>query len=150
VKTNTDTFTFARDMPLSAARMWHLMTDPDMRSAWSAPGDTTLTLLSSDLRIGGTDHHRCGPEDAAEFEVATRWYHLAEPTDAVFTEVIEAGGMALGASLVTYRIADAGKGSQVIITVAVTSFVGPEMIAEFKGGWTGAFDNLEKLAQETS
>lgn len=147
--TDTDTFTFTRDMPLSAARMWYLMTDPKMREVWGAPGDATLTLLTSDMRIGGTDHHRCGPADAVEFEVTTRWYHLAEPADAVFTEVIEAGGMSLGASLVTYRLNDAAEGSQVNITVAVTSFVGPEMIAEFKDGWTGGFHKLAKLAHDT-
>ena len=147
--TDTDTFTFERDFPLPPARMWGLMTDPKMREIWGAPGeDTVLEMLSSDLRIGGTDKHRCGPADAPDFEVTTRWYQLAQPSDAVFTEVIEAGGARLGASLVTYRIDAREAGSRVSITVAVSSFVGPEMIAEFKDGWTGGVDNLVRLAQK--
>lgn len=143
---STDTFTFTRDFPLSPARMWHLMTDPTMRESWGAPGDAVLQTLTTDLRVGGVDHHRCGPADNPEFEVETRWYNLAEPEAATFTEVIEAGGMRLGASLVTYAIREKGKGSDVTITVAAASFVGSEMMADFKDGWSGGFENLVKLA----
>ena len=146
MSTDTDTFTFDRIFPLSAAQMYHLMTDPKERETWGAPGDAVLTLLSSDLRIGGLDKHRCGPAEEPEFEVETRWYNLAEPSDAVFTEVIEAGGMRLGASLVTYRISDHPDGADVSVTVAVTSFVGPEMIEEFHNGWSGGIANLEATA----
>ena len=147
--TDTDTFTFDRTFPLPPAKMWHLMTSAEGREAWGAPDDgQVLEALSSDFRIGGTERHRCGPAKAPEFEVTTRWYHIAEPSDAVYTEQIEAGGMTLGASLVTYRIAEAVTGSQVSITVAVSSYVGAEMIGEFRGGWEGGVAKLEQLALE--
>ncbi len=144
--TDTDTFHFTRSMPLPADRMWHLMTDTTMREAWGAPGDHVLETITADMRVGGVERHRCGPADNPEFEVETRWLHLDAHATAVFTEQIEAGGMTLGASLVTYRIAPAGTGSTVTATVAVSSFVGPEMIAEFKAGWEGGLVNLVKLA----
>ena len=148
---DTDTFTFDRDFPLPPAKMWHLMTSPEGREAWGAPDDgQVLETLSSDFRIGGTERHRCGPAETPEFEVTTRWYHIAEPSDAVYTEQIEAGGMTLGASLVTYRIAEAGTGSKVSITVAVSSYVGAEMIGEFRAGWEGGVAKLEQLALEPS
>ena len=147
--TDTDTFTFDRAMPLSPSRLWSLLTDPKMREIWSAPGDLTLDVVSADTQLGGVDHHRCGPEDAPEFEVETRWYNLEEPQAASFTEVIEAGGMRLGASLVTYALAETPSGTDLSITVAVTSFVGPEMIGEFNAGWSGAVEKLEQLASKS-
>jgi len=147
----TDTFTYTRDVALSPARMWPLLTRPEMRAQWGAPDEgMTLETIASDLRVGGTDHQRCGPADAPEFESLTRWYHLGEPDTAVYTEVIEAGGMALGASLVTLQLEPRDSGSTLTVTVAVSSFVGPDMIAEFKGGWDGSMAGLDRLiAQQT-
>ena len=53
--------------------------------------------------------------------------------------------MALGASLVTISVSADGSGSTLDVVVAVSSFVGPEMIAEFKGGWDGSMANLDRL-----
>lgn len=142
----TDTFTYTRDVALPPARMWPLLTTPEMRATWGAPDDgMTMHTVSSDVRVGGVDHQRCGPQDAPDFEQHTRWYHLEEPTNAVYTEVIEAGGMSLGASLVTMHLTPNGSGATLSVTVAVSSFVGPEMIAEFKGGWDGSMANLDRL-----
>jgi len=113
--------------------------------AYAGPGDEVLQIVSADTRVGGTERHRCGPAEAPAFEVETRWYHMAAPSDAVFTEQIEAGGATLGASLVTYSIAPSGTGSAVTVTVAVSSFVGAEMIGEFRSGWTGGMENLDAL-----
>ncbi len=143
--TDTDTFTFERSFNLPPDRIWHLMTDSRMREQWGAPGDEVLTVVSEDLREGGLERHRCGPADNPEFEVETRWYRLDGPSDATFTEVIEAGGMRLGTSLVTYSIAAEGSGSKVDVNVAVVSFVGAEMIEEFRSGWAGGIENLDKL-----
>ncbi|MBD3664054.1 SRPBCC domain-containing protein [Sulfitobacter aestuariivivens] len=146
MSTDTDTFTYARTYPLPSKRMWHLMTDPTMREKWGVPDDgMVMKVVTSDLRVGGVDHHRCGPADNPEFEVETRWYRLDGPSDAVFTETITAGGARLGASLVTYNIAGDGTGSTVKVTVAVSSFVGPDMIAEFNAGWTGGMESLDRL-----
>ncbi|MCF2869666.1 SRPBCC domain-containing protein [Octadecabacter sp. G9-8] len=144
--THTDTFTYTRDIALSPARLWPLLTNADMRAIWGAPDqDVTLETLSSDVRVGGTDHQRCGPADAPDFESYTRWYNLNEPTDAVYTETIEAGGMALGASLVTLQVTPNASGATLCVTVAVSSFVGADMIGEFKGGWDGSMANLDSL-----
>jgi len=92
--------------------MWPLLTNAEMRAVWGAPnGDATLDTLSHDFRIGGIDHHRCGPADVPEFEQITRWYHIQDPSDLVYTEVIQAGGMDLGASLVTMQLTPNGTGS---------------------------------------
>lgn len=147
-QTDTDTFSFTRRYALSPAQVWHLVTDAEQRAQWAVPDPSmTLTTLSSDLCLGGTDHHRCGPADAPEFDVVTRWYNIDAPTNAVFTETIMAGGAHLGASLVTCHIAADGGGSALHLTVAVSSFVGAEMIGEFRAGWTGGMANLDRMAR---
>ena len=152
MSTDTDTFTYTRDYPLPPAQLYHLVTDADMRARWGCPDpELTMTPVTVDVQVGGTDKQRAGPADAPVFEVTTRWYALTAPTDVVFTEVIHAEGMDLGASLVTYRISENATGSTLAVNVAVTSFVGPEMIAEFNAGWSSGIANLDALvaAQNT-
>lgn len=145
--TDTDTFTFSRAFEISPAQLWHIMTDASSRATWGAPDPTSsLTTLQSDFTIGGQEHHCSGPKDAPEFEVKSRWYQISEPTEAVYTEVIEAEGMRLGASLVTFKITETNVGSTLSLTVAVSSFVGPEMIAEFRSGWDSGVQQIETLA----
>lgn len=142
----TDTFTYARTLALSPARLWPLLTNAQMRAKWGLPDDSlTLESVSSNVQVGGTDHHRAGPAEAPEFEQFTRWYHLAEPSNLVYTETIVAGGMALGASLVTMTASAQNGGTALTVTVAVSSFVGPDMIAEFQSGWDGSMANLDRL-----
>lgn len=144
--TDTDTFTFEREFAASPDRMWHLMTAPEAREIWGAPSDdTVLQTLSSDFTIGGTEQHRCGPRENPEFEVTTRWYNIDMPKTVTFTETIFAGGATLGTSLVTYVLRPSNTGTQVSVVVAVSSFVGPDMVAEFRNGWDGGLNQLDKL-----
>lgn len=144
--TDTNTFTYTRRYPLPPAQLYHLLTDADMRAAWGCPDPgMDMTVVTTDLTVGGTDLQRAGPANAPAFEVTTRWYNLNAPSDVVFTETIHAEGTDLGASLVTYRIAEDATGSTLAVTVAVSSFVGPDMIAEFNAGWDGGMANLDAL-----
>ena len=143
----TDTFTYNRDFACSADHLWSLITDVNQRAKWGSPDDgSVLETLATDFQVGGVDKQRCGPAENPEFEVQTRWYNIDAPTTVVYTEVIEAGGMALGASLVTIQLQGDEKSSTASFNVAVSSFVGPEMIAEFKSGWDGGMAKLTALA----
>ena len=147
--TDTATYDFHRDFTISTAQLWHLLTDPGMRSQWGTPEPgQTLTMITSDLRTGGLERHRCGPADAPEFEVETRWYRLDASENAVFTETLEADGATLATSLVTYRLTETGAGTALDVSVAVSSFVGPDMAQEFHAGWEGGLDNLARLAMD--
>lgn len=147
---STDTFTYDRSFPLPPNRMWTLITAPEYREIWGAPEDgQMLTTTTTDFSVGGSDHGYCGPKDAPEFEVATRWYHIDEPQMVTFTETILAGGMTLGTSLVTWQLTANGSGTQADLTVAVVSFVGAEMMEEFRAGWEGALTKLDALARQT-
>ena len=134
-----------RTFPTPPDRLWQLMTDPEARTRWGAPSDDAVLILTeSDLREGGRDHHRCGPAEAPHFEVSTRWYRLAAPDLACFTETIEAGGEIHATCLVTYVLTGDGAGTALTVVVAVSSFSGEETIADVEAGWTSALDRLAR------
>ncbi|MEO0938220.1 MAG: SRPBCC family protein [Pseudomonadota bacterium] len=147
--TDTGSFTLSRTLPVSPDKLWHLVTDPDMRDAWGAPGDGMVMVTDvTDFTVGGLEKHRCGPADNPHFTVETRWYRIDGPQHAVFTETILVSGAAMATTLVTYRIAPDASGSTLHVTVAVSSFDGPGGVADVEEGWTGGLANLEALAAQ--
>jgi len=147
MSTDTGTFSLTRSLPLNPELLWHVLTDAKQREAWGAPGEgMVLEVTKTDLQVGGHESHRCGPADAPEFTVYTRWYRLDGPTDAVFTETVHAGGAAIATTLVTYLVTPEGAGARLDVAVAVSSFVGPDGLADFKQGWEAGLANLEALA----
>lgn len=145
----TTELTLTRTINTSAARLFHLMTDPKSRELWGAPDENSvLTLENSDLREGGRERHRCGPKDAPEFEIETNWYKLAEPHAACFTETLEIGGERIFTSLVTYTLNGDAKPVDLTVKVAITGFVpGEDMGPEVEAGWTAGLAQLQKLAE---
>ncbi len=142
---DTTTFDLHRTLPLKPQKLWEVMTDPKHREKWGGPdAETVLVVDTADLRVGGQDRHRCGPADAPEFVVETRWYDLTGPERAVFTETLIIGGEPICTSLVTYSLTAAGPATELGVTVAVSSFSGPETLEDFKQGWGGGLDNLER------
>lgn len=145
----TSSFDTFRDLALPPARLWEVLTDPSLRCKWGGPDESmVLDVVNADLRVGGVDRLRCGPADAPEFEIETRWYDLTGPTRAVFTETLIFGGAAVSTSLVTYALEAAGNGTALGITVAVSSFSGPEALDEIKQGWEGGLANLERIVTQ--
>ncbi|MDX8347888.1 SRPBCC family protein [Cognatiyoonia sp. IB215446] len=144
---DTKSFDMHRTLPLSPAKLWEVLTDPKHREKWGGPdADTVLIVDRADLRVGGQDRHRCGPADAPEFVIDTRWYDLTAPDRAVFTETLVIGNEAMCTSLVTYALTAEGMGTRLSLTVAVSSFSGREALAEFQQSWQGGLDNLERYA----
>ena len=147
MSTDTGHFDLTRTLPLTPDRLWHLLTDGQMREIWGAPEEgMVLVMDTSDLRVGGFETHRCGPADNPDFTVDTRWYRIDGPHDAAFTETVNIGGAAIATTLVTYRVAAEGTGSRLDVSVAVSSFTGPDADGEFKAGWEAGLANLEALA----
>jgi uncharacterized protein YndB with AHSA1/START domain len=145
---DTKSFDLFRTLPLSPDRLWTVLTNAKEREKWNGPDATTLLETdAADLRVGGLDRHRFGPKDAPEFVVDTRWYDLAGPERAVFTETLIFGGAPVSTSLVTYVLEGEEKQTKLSITVAVSSFSGPDTLDEIAQGWAGGADNLEAYAK---
>ena len=154
--TDTASFELHRSLPLAPARLWRVLTDPVERAAWNAPAaGMTATVEVADLRVGGFERHHYTSggtiEDMPDFTAETRWYHLASPTRAVFTETVVIEGELQFTSLVTYVLRPAAAGADLTVSVATSSFTGPEMLDGLSQGWEGGLANLEahisKLAQ---
>lgn len=144
---DTGSFTLNRVLPLPAPKLWEVLTDAKHREVWGTPDPSTVLIVDhSDLRVGGRDRHRCGPADNPEFLVDTRWYHLSAPERAVFTETVIFSGAPAFTSLVTYALTPANDGTALTLTVATSSFTGPEALREVEGGWTNALLTLETYA----
>lgn len=147
MSTDTGSFALNRTFPLTPDRLWHVMTDARMRGTWNAPGpDMVLEVVRAGFEVGGQETHRCGPAEAPDFTVDTRWYRIDAPHDAVFTETVHAEGATMATTLVTYRLSPDGAGTRLDVAVAVSSFVGPEGLAEFQAGWEAGLTNLDALA----
>lgn len=77
---DTKSFDMHRTIPLPPAKLWDVLTDPKHREKWGGPdAETVLIVDQADVRVGGQDRHRCGPADAPEFVIDTRWYDLSAP-----------------------------------------------------------------------
>lgn len=148
---DTKSFDLHRKLPLAPARLWQVLTDTKERERWNGPdAETALVTDIADLRVGGLERHRFGPADAPEFVVDTRWYDLSVPERAVFTETLIFGGEAVSTSLVTYVLNESGTQTELSITVAVSSFSGPDTLDEIAQGWRGGVDNLAAYAQSVA
>ena len=145
MKPDTASLEFERRLALPPARLWEVLTDARHREQWGAPSEgAVLEVVEADVREGGRDRHRCGPAEAPEFTVDTRWYRLDAPHLAVFTETVDIGGEAIFTSLVTYRLTPAGTATVLGVTVAVSSFVGADVARDTRTGWEGGLANLER------
>jgi uncharacterized protein YndB with AHSA1/START domain len=142
---DTGSIDFTRTLPVSPDQLWGLLTDPKHRERWGAPSDdAVLVMESADLRVGGQDRHRCGPLEAPDFTVLTRWYHLEAPARAVFTETLVIAEAAIFTSLVTYVLSPASDGTRLAVTVALSSFTGEDATADVQEGWTAGLANLDR------
>lgn len=140
------TFTLNRSFSCAPDQLWFLLTDPKKRELWGAPSDDhVLHLDRANLSEGGTDLHRCGPKEAPDYTVETRWYRLDGPNTACFTETVIADGTKIATSLCNYALSNAQDGTILEVDVAVSSFVGPEALDDFQDGWTAGLNRLEKM-----
>ncbi|MEL6167402.1 MAG: SRPBCC domain-containing protein [Pseudomonadota bacterium] len=145
----TGTFTIERRIACTPDRLWHLLIDPEARSAWGSPSDDAVLVLDRhDTREGGQDRHFCGPKEAPEFLVDTHWYHLSLHELACFTETLEIGGHRITVSLVTYALAPADGATDLTVNVAVSSLGDEDGTEDHKAGWTSALDRLVRQVND--
>lgn len=143
---DTGCFDLHRTLPLGPDRLWQVLTDPHHRETWGAPSeDEVLVMESADLRVGGQDRHRCGPAEAPDWVVLTRWYRLEAPHLAIFTETLMVGEACHFVSLVTYGLVPSGDATDLTVNVAISSFDGPHAAASVRAGWEGGLFNLLRL-----
>lgn len=141
-----DTLTLTRDIACSPERLFHVMTDRDLRQKWSAPDNESVVIIDRfDCRPGGREETRCGPKDAPEFNTIGD-FHVVTPEFLCFTETLVIGGQPTSISLCSHEITASSGGSHLRVTLQITSLAGPDMFKDYNNGWSAALDNLAMLA----
>ena len=143
-----ETLTLTRRMACPPERLFALMTDREARRAWGAPNDTDVVVIDSfDLRPGGQETAHCGPKEAPDYNTITDFHVIAAPATLVSTETLVIGGETLSVSLCTAEVTAEDAGSLLTVTLQIASLGGPDMVEGYREGWTGALENLARLAE---
>ncbi len=142
------TLTLERSLKASPAKVWNAYADPEARAVWGVPSpDINMSYQEADFRPGGRDLCVCGPGPAEGVTVEALYHAITPEAQIVSTEIIGMPGAPEAISLVTTQMAAADGGTQITVTIQVTSLAGPEMEAELRGGWEAALANLAAYAE---
>lgn len=143
-----DTLTLEREIACAPERLFHVITDRDLRQKWVAPNDESVVIIDQyDCRPGGREETRCGPKDAPEFNT-TGLFHVVSPDFLSFTETLVVRGQTMSISLCGHEISESYKGSTLRVTLQITSLVGADLFNDYRSGWSASLDNLAALASE--
>lgn len=143
-----ETLTLEREIACAPDRLFHVITDRDLRQKWAAPNDESVVIIDQyDCRPGGREETRCGPKDAPEFNTIGL-FHVVTPDFLSFTETLVVGGQMMSISLCSHEISKIDAGSNLLITLQITSLVGADLFDDYRGGWSASLDNLAALASD--
>ena len=89
-----ETLTLEREIACAPERLFHVMTDRDLRQKWSAPNDESVVIIDYfDCRPGGREEARCGPKDAPEFNTIGHsggvWLITSTITVSMFFQIVD-------------------------------------------------------------
>lgn len=147
--TDTGTLRLSRVIKAAPDTLYTALIDPAARSAWGPPGEGHVVLIEGQPAPapGIREVSRCGPSDNPYVTVLTDWVLMEPGARLVFAETLMAEGAPLGASLACYDLKSTDTGTDLTVTIQIMSFIGDEMLSEFEGGWTHAFENLVRYAE---
>ena len=139
---------FTRTIDASVAHVFHCMTDPSARMAWNAPGpDMPFNITApAPVAVGNRESGIVGPVDAPMVTVHTDWVVTDADGLLVYAETLEADGMTLTTSLASATLEDTDGKTNLTLHVHVTSFTGPESVAEVEEGWNFAVAAMTEYA----
>lgn len=142
-----DTQVITRDIACTPDKLFRLITDPASRAAWGAPdGECVIEIDHADIRAGGHELARSGPNENPHFETRMDFHVLTPKEHLIGSETLTVGGQTLSVALVAMEIEPWEAGSRLSVTLQIASLAGPEMFQDYRGGWSGALDNLVHLA----
>lgn len=137
------TFTFDRRCPAPVNEVFAALSDPVLRASWSTPSDTAAFVYDAvDFREGGQDIFRCGSKENPQYTGRNTYVSIQPNALISSSEVVEAGGKVLMASLITTILEPDGDATKLHMIVQVTSFCGADMIRGTDVGNNASLDNL--------
>lgn len=143
-----DTITLTRDIGCAPSRLFGLLTDRAARAAWGAPdAESVIEIDHFDMRPGGHEVARCGPKEDPHFGTRTDFHAVEDGRFVVGSESLTVGGEMLSVALVSCEVGARDTGSRLTVTLQIASLSGPEVLEDYRGGWSGALENLARLAE---
>lgn len=140
-----DTIHLSRRLDADLVDVWAAYADTAHRSRWSVPEGEEMVFDADDLRSGGSARYRCGTPGELQFAGSIDYLHIAPEAEVVHTEIMRTGSELLSAGLLTWTFRAANPGTELTVTVQVTSFVGEGMLDGARNGHRIALDQLAAL-----
>jgi uncharacterized protein YndB with AHSA1/START domain len=114
------------------------------------PGADVIVYDKADFRVGGIDVFRCGPKDDPKIQGEVRYHEIVYDERIVYVESVHVGDEKLSLGLVTLELIAQRGGTRLRSTNQLTSFVGPQMVADSKSGTRAALHNLSAWCSRAS
>lgn len=143
------TLTFTREVAAPLATLWQAWIAPAARAVWSPPAPgVTVVQLEADSRIGGRDLSICRVEGYPDVHLDGRWLEMQAARVSVNSEVVASEGVIESAALVTANFAETPKGSEIVVTVQLSSLA-QDMVGGYEHGFNGGLDNLVAVSERS-
>lgn len=143
------TLTFTRQVAAPAATLWQVWTAPAARAVWSAPSPAvTVDYLEADPRVGGREISICRVDGQPDIRCDSGWLVMQPAQRSITSEVLSSDGVTRSAALVTADLTPRGDGSDLAVTVQLSS-LGEDMAAGYRQGFGAGLDNLAAVAERT-
>jgi uncharacterized protein YndB with AHSA1/START domain len=143
------TLTFDRQVAAPLETLWRAWVTPGARALWSAPSpEVTVDYLAHATRVGERETSLCKVEGQPVVTVEAGWLELAANARSVNYEVVSAEGATLSAALVTADFRAVEAGSQITLTVQLSSLA-EDMADGYRHGFGGGLANLADLASRS-
>jgi uncharacterized protein YndB with AHSA1/START domain len=119
-------------------------TQPELMQKWYAPGDMTVPVATSDLRVGGAYRveMKAGPETT---HIVGGVYKQIIPNELLSFTWVPNWLKPDDETLVTVAFKDAAGGTE--ITLTHEGFVDAESAGKHEHGWISCLDNLAKATE---
>jgi uncharacterized protein YndB with AHSA1/START domain len=145
-----NTFVIERSYPAAPERVFAALADAAKKRRWFAEGDNhQVEEFAMDFRVGGTERARFlltnGPLQGTVLTAEGTYQDIVPNQRVVTASTMSVGDKRISASLATYELLPAGKGTDLVFTHQAAFFEGadgPEMREE---GWRKL---LDRMAQE--
>lgn len=141
------TLRFQRQVAAPVATLWQAWTAPAARAIWAAPAPSvTVEFLKADP--GAPEVSLCKVAGQPDIRCECGWLDLQAAQRSVNYELVSSEGVARSAALVTADFAPRGEGSQLTVTVQLSSLA-EDMEAGYRRGFDAGLDNLAGVAART-
>jgi uncharacterized protein YndB with AHSA1/START domain len=142
---NHDQFTIERVYRAPRAKVFHALTDPDLRAKWFiAPKNCVVTRRELDLRVGGLEYFD-GRFPNMETTYKAEFFHIEPDRSMVYTYNMHLNSVHHSLSLASVELFDDPAGTRLVYRETIAFFDGTESAKGRQGGVGWHFRNLDAL-----